>query len=193
MSEKYIFKREFNLEEKFLYVTSSASKSKNKFLQEENAIVNSYNKEIEDYDYISIITRKRYGIGTTIKVSCSFEKFGAPLIVLTDDYREKSDGSYEYGLHFEVVAYEGGCNVWHIEPGKKENPIEVTKINSMEFSIEEKSRIDLEVRIEDKKLFISVNNKILVAEHKDFPSMMHVGITACEGVNRFYEMEILQE
>lgn len=191
MSQKYIFKRDFHLEEKFLYVSSPASKSQNKFFQKEEAIVNSYNEEIEDYDYISIITKERYGVGTRIKVICSFDSFGAPLIVFTDDYREKEDGNYEYGLHFEVVAYENGCNVWHIIPGKGENPIEVTKVNAIEFPVEEKSRIELEVTIGEKALHIRMNDKSFTAIHEELPPMMHVGITACEGVNRFYEMEII--
>lgn len=191
MKEKYIFNEKFNLEEKFIYITSPASKSKNEFIQKEDFIENSYNEKIKDYDYISVITKEKYGDGVTIRVKCSFDKFGAPLIVFTDDYKQLEDGGYQYGLHFEVVAYENGCNVWHIVPGKEEkNPIDVTKVDSREFAIADKSVIDMEVTIKDKKLFIRVNDETFVAEHKEIPKQMHVGITACEGVNQFYEFEI---
>ena len=63
MKEKYIFNEKFNLEEKFIYITSPASKSKNKFIQKEDCIENSYNEEIKDYDYISIITKEKYKDG----------------------------------------------------------------------------------------------------------------------------------
>ena len=123
MREKYIFNNEFRMEDKFIYVSSPASKSKNKFIQKEDYMENSYNEEIKDYDYISIITKEKYNDGVTVRVKCSFDKFGAPLIVYTDDYKQLEDGSYQYGLHFEVVAYENGCNVWHIVPGKEaKNP-----------------------------------------------------------------------
>ena len=191
MREKYIFNEKFNLEEKFIYITSPASKSKNKFIQKEDSIENSYNEEIKDYDYISIITKEKYSDGVTIRVKCSFDKFGAPLIVFTDDYKQTEDGGYQYGLHFEVVAYENGCNVWHIVPGKEgKNPIDVTKVDSREFAIADKSMIDMEVTIKDKKLIIRVNDETFVAEHKEIPKQMHVGITACEGVNQFYEFEV---
>lgn len=191
MKEKYIFNEKFNLEEKFIYITSPASKSKNKFIQKEDCIENSYNEEIKDYDYISIITKEKYSDGVTVRVKCSFDKFGAPLIVFTDDYKQMEDGGYQYGLHFEVVAYENGCNVWHIVPGKEEkNPIDVTKVDSREFAIADKSIIDMEVSIKDKQLFIRVNDETFVAEHEDIPKQMHVGITACEGVNQFYEFEV---
>ena len=191
MREKYIFNNEFNLEDKFIYVSSPASKSKKKFVQKENCIENTYNEEIKDFDYISIITKEKYNDGVTISVKCSFDTFGAPLIVLTDDYKSLEDGSYQYGLHFEVVAYENGCNVWHIVPGKEEkNPIDVTKVNAIEFPIEDKSIIDMEVTIRDKKMFIRVNDQSFVAEHEEIPNQMHVGITACEGINQFYEFEV---
>ena len=191
MREKYIFNNEFNLEDKFVYVSSPASKSKKKFVQKENCIENTYNEEIKDFDYISIIAKEKYNDGVTISVKCSFDTFGAPLIVLTDDYKSLEDGSYQYGLHFEVVAYENGCNVWHIVPGKEEkNPIDVTKVNAIEFPIEDKSIIDMEVTIRDKKMFIRVNDQSFVAEHEEIPNQMHVGITACEGINQFYEFEV---
>ena len=193
MKEKIIFNKEFDLEDKFIYVSSPASKSKKKFLQKENCIENSYNEEIKDYDYISIITKEKYEGGVNVRVKCSFDKFGAPLIVFTDDYKQLEDGTYQYGLHFEVVAYENGCNVWHIIPGKDEkNPIDVTKVNAVEFPIEDKSIIDMEVTIEEKKLYIRVNDETFVAEHEDIPKQMHVGITACEGTNQFYEFETVK-
>ena len=191
MLKKYILNNQINLEDSFSYGLSPAFKSKNKFIQKEDCIQNSYNEEIKDYDYISIVTKEKYNDGVTIKVKCSFDKFGAPLIVFTDDYKQLEEGTLQYGLHFEVVAYENGCNVWHIVPGKDEkNLIEVTKVDFREFTIVDKSIIDMEVTIKDKKLFIHVNDESFVAEHEDIPSQMHMGITACEGVNRFYEITI---
>ena len=193
MKEKIIFNKEFNLEDKFIYVSSPASKSKKKFVQKETCIENSYNEEIKDYDYISIITKEKYESGVVVRVKCSFDKFGAPLIVFTDDYKLLEDGTYQYGLHYEVVAYENGCNVWHIVPGKDEkNPIDVTKVKAIEFPIEDKSMIDMEVTIEEKKLYIRINDETFVAEHEDIPNQMHVGITACEGINQFYEFEVVK-
>ncbi|MBR3601378.1 MAG: hypothetical protein IKL49_03535 [Lachnospiraceae bacterium] len=194
MKEKIVFNKDFNLEDKFIYVSSPASKSKNKFIQKEDCIENGYNEKIKDYDYISIITKEKYKDGVTVRVKCSFDKFGAPLIVFTDDCKQLEDGSFQYGLHFEVVAYENGCNVWHIVPGKEDkNPIDVTKVDAVEFFIEDKSIVDMEVTIKEKKLYIRVNDKKFVAEHEDISNQMHVGITACEGINHFYEFEVDQK
>ena len=35
-----------------------------------------------------------------------------------------------------------------------------------------------------------MNDQPFVAEHEDIPGQMHVGITACEGINQFYEFEV---
>lgn len=135
-----------------------------------------------------------YGFIIIVSYLLGFDKFGAPLIVFTDDYKQLEDGSYQYGLHFEVVAYENGCNVWHIVQGKGgKNPIDVTKVDSREFSIEDKSIIEMEVTVKEKKLYINVNDKYFVAEHEEVPSQMHIGITACEGINQFYEFEVESE
>lgn len=194
MVEKYVFNKEFNIEDKFIYVSSPASKSKKKFIQKEDCVENTYNDVIKDFDYISIITKEKYESNVTVKVKCSFDTFGAPLMVFTDDYKKLKDGSYQYGLHFEVVAYENGCNVWHIVPGKdpEKSPIDVTKVNAIEFPIGEKSIIDMEVTIKDKKLYICVNDNSFVAEHEDIPEQMNIGITACEGINQFYEFEVIR-
>ena len=67
MREKYIFNNEFRIEDKFIYVYSPASKSKKKFVQKEKCIENTYNEEIKDFDYISIITKEKYNDGVTFR------------------------------------------------------------------------------------------------------------------------------
>lgn len=190
MKKKYIFNDQINLEEYFLYVSSPASKSKKKFLQRNNCIENSYNEEIADFDYISMVTKERVEGKLTLITKCSFVKFGAPLIVLTDDLRLLDDGTYQYGVHFEIVAYENGCNVWHIVPGLGQEAIKVTKVNSKEFLVKENSIIEIKLTIEGKRLYIQINDQQITAEHEEIPEKMHVGITACEGINQFYELEV---
>ena len=140
------------------------------------------------------VTKEKYSDGVTIKTKCSFDKFGAPLIVLTDDIQPDEQGKNRYGLHFEVVAYEKGCNVWHIVPfpERKERPIKPTKIAFSTFDIPEKSEIDLSVTVKNGKLEIEINGEKLIAESHDLPKEFHIGITACEGINRFSSITIEQ-
>ena len=114
--DQFLFHREFPIEESFFFVSSLTARSDNRFGREEDHLVNAWNESIRDYDYISMLTRKKYPADVTLTTRCSFDAFGAPLIVITDDYRTDESGHNFYGLHFEVVAYENGINIWHIVP-----------------------------------------------------------------------------
>jgi hypothetical protein len=188
----YIFRRgEWNPAE-FQYVYSPAARSFTEFTQEEDGIVNRHNPEIDDFDYVSMVTKEAFGTGTRIKTKCSFASYGAPLIVLGNDFQTDTEGRLRYGLHFEVVAWEEGCNVWHILPApeRTERPIKPTKIGAKTFPIAPGSRIDLEVELAQKALKIKVNGEEMTVFSEDLPETCHVGITACEGINRFSEFTV---
>ena len=176
----------------FCYAYSPACKAYKEFIQQDECISNSFNKNINDFDYISIITKEKYKKGVHIHTKCSFDSFGAPLIVLSDDISENKDGKLQYGLHFEVVAYEDGCNVWHIipYPEREEKPIKPTLIGTLKFKTDDKSLIDIDVTVGEKQLFIEVNDQKFTVINEDIPKTFHIGITACEGINRFYEFSI---
>lgn len=192
MKKEYILSSPSAIEKDFMYVFSPNSKSFVPFTFENGQAVNRYDESLKDYEYISIVSKKKYSDGVTLRTKCSFDSFGAPLIVLSDDISEDENGRNMYGLHFEVVAYEKGCNVWHIVPfpERTERPIKSTKIAFSTFSIPEKSEIDLSVTVKDGKLYIDVNGEKLVAESPDLPKEFHIGITACEGINRFSSITI---
>lgn len=138
-----------------------------------------------------MISKTRYSTGTKIWLKCSFDSFGAPLIVLTDDV--KKDGQIKrYGLHFEVVAYENGCNVWKILPfpEKIERPIATTKIGTNAFKIKEESIVNISLQVEEKCFKIEVNGIEFEVKNDDIPENFHVGFTACEGINRLYEFAV---
>lgn len=176
----------------FLQVYSPISRAYVPFTQEEDAIMSGWNASIGDFDYISIVTPDRHPVGTRITTRCTFDKYGAPIIVLTDDIAADGEGRLRYGLHFEVVAWEEGCNVWHIVPWPEhtERPIRPTLIGSMKFPIPGGSPVDMEVTLREGALDIVMNGHTLTVTHPDIPRAAHVGITGCEGVNRFSFLEI---
>lgn len=191
MIKKYDFSKDCWNKEDFMYVYSPNCKAYKEFIQDTDSIINDFNKNIDDYDYLSIVTKRKYSEGVKVKTVCSFDSYGAPLIVLSDDIIEK-DNRLEYVLHFEAVAYENGCNVWHIVPWSErvERPIKPTKIAFSEFKIEDGSKIELTLEVQHKKFIITVNGQTLEVENDEIPKSFHVGITACEGINRFYNLTI---
>ena len=99
----------------------------------------------------------------------------------------------QYGLHFEVVAWERGCNVWHIipYPERTERPIMPTKILAQSFTIKPDELIDMRVRVEHGRIDIEINGNSFSVENPDIPDSFYIGYTACEGINKLYDMEIL--
>lgn len=192
MKKEYVLTSPDVIADDFRYVYSPISKDYPIFAFADGAAVNAYHADRGDYDYVSIVTKERYGTGTTATAKCAFDHYGAPLIVLTDDIRTGGDGIDRYGLHFEVVVYENGINVWHIVPWPERTvrPIKPTLIAQRKFTLEDASLIDLSVSVGKKKLLICANGVELIAEHPDVPERFHIGITACENINRFYSFAV---
>ena len=176
----------------FMYVYSPICKVFNEFIPEADYIRNSFNDEINDWDYISIVTKKKYSSGTTAVATCSFKSYGAPIIVFTDDICIGKNGKRTYGHHYEVVAYEDGINIWSIVPypERLERPVLPTKIAFLKFPVKADTEIKLEVTIENKMIVVKMCNHILKVSDSNIPEKFHIGITACEGENKFYEFSL---
>lgn len=102
----------------------------------------------------------------------------------------KKDGQWSYGLHFEVVTYEGGCNVWRIVPADTSRGIATLALAKIPFSLPAGEKIRLEVETGEGILKIRVNDQPFQAPCEELPRQVHAGITACEGINRFYSFSI---
>ena len=168
----------------FFYAYGPQAKSQKKFTERNanGALYAGYNEDIKDNDYISAITLKKYPANVEATVRCTYRGTGAPLIVFSDDLVPEGD-ILRYRLHFEAVAYSGGCNVWHIvpRPENKEWPVKSTKIAFEKFPIREDEEIEMTVRIVGKTLTVSLCGKEFSVEDPEFPENFHIGFTACEG------------
>lgn len=180
-----------SISEELRYVYSPICKVWKEFTVEEDGICNSFCSEIENWEYISLLTKEKFGGGTVVTTTCSFEHFGAPLIVLTDDIFQGENGMPTYGLHFEAVLYENGINIWRIVPNLgAPRPITTKKIACLEFPVEANTMHTLTVRIDAGRITATVGEKTVSVAHDEIPKRFHVGITACEGKNKFRELMI---
>ncbi len=189
--KKYIFNKPETLKD-FEYAYSPVCAEHMLFEQQNGCVANYKEETPEEFAYVSVITKEKYAAGAKISVKCSFGKFGAPLLVFSNDLSSNDDGSKLYGLHFEVVAYENGCNIWHItpDPSNIARPISTKKIAFAEFPIMENEMIEIGVQFEKGRIVSTVNGHEIICENKDIPEEFYVGFTGCEGPNCFYEMII---
>lgn len=168
----------------FRYTYSPACRTYPEFGQESRCIVNRPAPDGGAYEYISMVTKKEYAPGSVFSARCSFEHYGAPLIVLADGLREGPDGIARYKDHFEIVAYEGGVNVWHIEPeGGGVRPENLTR---QKFSVPPKTAVLLTVKTSRDGLSVCLQDTRFTLPVR-LPERFYAGITACEGIDRFYE------
>ena len=161
--------------------------------QEEDCIANSMNETTGDYDYIGIAMAEPTEGNCTVTAHCSFEKYGAPLIVFADGVHTDDTGCRLYDAIYEVVAYEGGCNVWRIlpvpDPERKRN-FTVINITRQTFAVEAGSVVEMTVRLRGKRILVTVNGYSFDVEIPDLPDRYFIGITTCEGINRFYDLTV---
>ncbi len=194
----------------FMYIYSPICKAFGEFRQDADGLSSYRNDELvknsaegtdvpdyfpvnpDEFAYISLLTNKKYSAGTKATLHCSFDKMGAPLIAFTDEVN--NDGEHNiYGLHFEVVAYDEGCNVWEIRPSKDENkewPIDPTLIAEPKFKIEDKSPVEIIVEFGEKEITATVNGHTSTVKLENMPENYHIGFTTCEGINHFYDFTI---
>ena len=173
------------------YAYAPHSKSEGEFVLDDGCIRNCYNEKISDYDYTTLVLKEKMKLGTRSTVECSFDKYGAPLVVITDALYEK-DGIYRYGEHFEAVAFRRGCNVWHNtlpdNPTRKK-PVISEKLHFEDIPTEDGTRVKLSVEFLKGEIKVEMNGKAFSVK-ADVPSEFYLGFTGCEGINRFYSFTV---
>ena len=159
------------------------------FVQHDDCVENQQNSEAKyGFDNISLLSRKPYLPNTTISTRCSFEGEGAPLIVIADKLFVDQRGVVRYGDYIEVVLYQNGVNVWRM--WMKDGKVTWKKLMSVEFPVTHGDLHELTTEISNDRLSITADGRKMSVLIEPMYSSFHLGINACEGINRFYEMTI---
>lgn len=181
-----------NWEEYFEYAYTQRFPFKPSFIQEDECIVNSRNPEMKDgFDYTTIMTKEKYGIGTKLCVTCSFEEYGAPLITFTNKLERDKEGTLCYGACYEVVLWENGINVWNLFAENGE--IKWHKLLAAEFPLEAGIKYEMYIELEEKTIKVVVGDRSMTLRIENLPEEVYIGITGCENINRFYSVKINKE
>lgn len=198
MSKYYFSKDKLNLDD-FFYAYSPVAKGYAKFFSHKDRISNfkiddGEHEDIFDYPFITLLTKKKFSGNVKFRTLCSFEKFGAPLLTVVGKTEKNEDGEEIYGVYDEVVAYEKGLNIWHVVPfpEKVERPILAKLLAKEEFCIDDRKIVEIIMEIRDKKIIGTIDGHSVEVEFKNLPDTFHIGITACEGKNSFFEFEIME-
>ena len=161
------------------------------FLQRRDCIENSKNGgAVYGFDNISLLTEEKYGPETTVTACCAFEDLGAPLIVLADSMTRDPRGVCRYGDYLEVVLWKNGVNVWRM--WMEDGTVTWKQLLGVEFPVSEGARHTLSVTAHAESLEITADDRKLWLHIPELYPAFHVGINACEGINRFYSFRLSQ-
>ena len=162
-----------------------------KFVQEIDHVRNCENKELEyGFDNVTVVTKQKYTAGAKISTCCSFDKDYAPLLVFTDTLYKDKENDLRFDNYYEVVLYKDGINVWHLYKDSAENKMKWHLLLGVKFKVSPKEKHTLTVELAEKAFKIKYGSEDIVLRVSDLPKQMHAGITACEGINRFYSLDI---
>ena len=179
------------LGEEFVYAASGKVPYRPPFWQEADGVSNDYPTPPEgwdNYQYVSAVLKSPVKLPVRLAIDTRFDAFGAPLIVFAEKLDTLPDGRLQYGKHYEAVLYEGGINLWQIEPqgGDKQRVTALCKAK-LPFPANTWTRLECEITLEG----IAARAGELTAQAEcALPDTLFVGFTACEGVNHFRSFEV---
>lgn len=145
-------------------------------------------KQLESADtYSSMLLEHKFSGNVEVSCMMSFESRWAPLIVISDEPGKSKDGRLEYRNHTEIVLYDEGINIW--QHYYKDGKPSYIRLAWAKMKFKPKHRYDLKVTITGKLMTVTVDGNEMGCTNIDLPDSYYVGITGCEGINRFYKFK----
>lgn len=124
----------------------------------------------------------------TVAATLAFADRMAPSIVLgtlTDSARPTHK---QYRESYEIVLWDNGINIWR--QSLPEGRVEWTLLAFLTFTCLPDTRYTLRVCREGDTLHLQVADHLFGLLVTTLPASCYVGITGCEGVNRFYDFQL---
>jgi hypothetical protein len=138
--------------------------------------------------YSSMVYKEKVNGNVTIASTMAFAHKMAPLILLAPDLSENAKGPKECAERFEVVIFNEGVNVWR--HSLRDGKLTYRKAAFASFRLEKDTPYRLEVKKTGKLLTVSVAGHTFRYTDDALPDACYVGITGCEGLNRFYDFSV---
>ena len=142
----------------------------------------------EGFDNISLVTTEKYASGVRMTLVSEFEDLGCAEIILVEKLEKCHDGAVRYGACFEVILYKDGINVWRHY--RDDGICHWHKRLALHFPVSENQKQHLAVQVANNTLLIEADDLKIELRTEDLPETFHVGLTACEGIVRLYQMTI---
>ena len=142
--------------------------------------------------YTSMILKKQFSGSAVISARMEFDYRMAPLIVIAPTYGADAQGRPEYREHWEIVLYDKGINVWHhyYRDGKPSWRKAAALTTTFKPGVPYRLEVKLEFAASGCFLTVTCGDHTFGYHDDNLPKNYYVGITGCEGSNRFYDFTI---
>lgn len=144
--------------------------------------------------YTSMVYKHKVSGRTEIAATMLFEDRMAPELVIAGELGTDAQGRPEYREHWEIVLYDEGINVWHheIRDGKpfwrKAAYLKTPFLPGVKYTLE--ALVEFPAGGKGPQLSVTCDGKRFGCLTPTLPEEFLVGVTACEGVNRFYDFKL---
>jgi hypothetical protein len=138
--------------------------------------------------YSCMVYKERIKGDVNVASTMSFAYKMAPLIVLTPALSEDAKGQKQCSERFEIVIFDEGVNIWR--HSVKDGKLTYRKAAFATFRLEKDTKYRLKVTKTGKTLTVSVAGHTFGYSDDALPESFFVGITGCEGLNRFYDFTV---
>lgn len=142
--------------------------------------------------YASMVLRQKITGPASLSATMSFDHQMAPLVLITPEYANDTKGRPEYRHHWEIVLYDKGLYVW--QHTWKAGQCSWRPAAHCKGAFQPRTRyrlaVELGVHPGGKELAVTCGETAFSFFADALPDAYYVGLTACEGVNRFYDFQV---
>ena len=143
--------------------------------------------------YTSMVWKTPVTTNFTVRATMSLDYRMAPLIVLANELGKDANGYPEYLEHWEIVLYDEGINVWHHQRNAEGKPT-WHRAAQFKWKYLKNLKTDLTVAVDytvkGPQMTIQCGDVCFSYLEHDLPKKLYVGVTGCEGLNRFYHFKL---
>ncbi len=159
------------------------------FRQEPDCIANSRRADDPSrYDYMGLLAPETYTCGAKVTARCSFEEYGAPMLLVSLKDETDEAGVLRTLEYFEIVIYRNGLNVWRHHTEQRRASHYLVLGASFPLAAGEKHTLSAEVG-RDRLLLEADGRRFDLFAH-DLEDRFRLGYAACEGICRLYAMTV---
>ena len=140
-----------------------------------------------DGNHTSMVYKKKFSGDAKVSATTAFANRMAPAIVIVSKLGN-ADGARVFDEHIEITMWDEGVNIWRLHTVDGKSLWELTAFST--FKLTKNTPYKLEVTKKGKVLTVKVDGHAFGYVENSLQDDYYVGITGCEGVNRFYDVAV---